>query len=414
MIGLEAFFLEMLFFGLYLSMQSSNPKSAKTEAGIFLDKLLVLLYLQPITRFLSPSYHERRRRMVALKRMMVLMVVLMMGVGVFTSLAGAATTGILAPGAQWEEVSRIGLSSSEGVIADRNGMVYVSDLSRAPDSKGYFPCGTIWRYDPRTGITDKFMQPSGVSNGLHFDRNGDMIIAQSAGVFCAERRVIRRSMRTGAIKVVADSYQGKRLVAPNDVTSDAAGRIYFTDGRYTDKGPIDLPNAIYRVDPDGKITQLSTDIYRPNGIEVSPDGKRLYVAATNNPGLEKNPNGPEKDAFGITGGGVVMYDLDASGNISKGRVIYRDDTIYGDSMGMDTDGNLYFTMHNSNPVDPKGAIVVIDPEGRVIERITPPARSLPTNISFGRGTDSNSLYLTNLVEWRLWRIQTVRRGLYWD
>ena len=352
--------------------------------------------------------------MVALKRTMVSMVVLMMAVAVFTSLAGAATTGILAPGAKWEEISRIGLASSEGVVADRNGMVYVSDISRAAIVKGYYPCGTIWRYDPRTGSIDKFMQPSGVANGLHFDRSGDMIIAQSSGVFCAERRVIRRSMRTGAIMGVADSYQGKRLVGANDVTSDAAGRIYFTDGRYVGTEPMELPNAIYRVDPDGKITQLSTDILRANGIEVSPDSKRLYVAATNHPGLVKNPNGPEKDAFGITAGGVVMYDLDASGNISNGRVIYRDDTIFGDSMAMDSDGNLYVTMHNSNPKDPKGYIVVIDPEGRVIERITPPERSLPTNLGFGRGTDDNSLYLTNLGEWRLWRIQTVRRGLYWD
>jgi gluconolactonase len=128
----------------------------------------------------------------------------------------------------------------------------------------------------------------------------------------------------------------------------------------------------------------------------------------------KNPNGPEKDAFGITAGGVVAYDLDASGNISNGRLIYRDDTLFGDSMAMDLDGNLYVTMHNSNPKDPKGTIVVLDPEGRVIERITPPERSLPTNLGFGRGTDDNSLYLTNLGEWRLWRIQTVRRGLYWD
>ena len=89
--------------------------------------------------------------MVALKRMMVLMGVLVMAVTVFASLAGGATTGILAPGAQWEEVSRVGLASSEGVVADRNGMVYVSDISRTPDSKGYYPCGTIWRYDPGPG-----------------------------------------------------------------------------------------------------------------------------------------------------------------------------------------------------------------------------------------------------------------------
>ncbi len=342
------------------------------------------------------------------------MMILTMAIALFTSFAGAATTAILAPGARWEEISRAGLATSEGVVADRNGIVYVTDIFRGTVANGYYPCGTIWRYDPRTGMVDKFMQPSGVANGLHFDRNGDMIIAQSSGVFCAERRMIRRSMRTGAITVLADSYQGKHLVGANDVTSDAAGRIYFTDARFVGNEPMELPNAIYRVDPDGKITQLSTDILRGNGIEVSPDSKRLYVAATNSSALVKNPNGPEKDAFGITAGGVVMYDLDASGNISNGRVIYRDDTIFGDSMAMDRDGNLYVSMHNSNPADPKGYIVVLDPEGRVIERITPPARSLPSNLGFGRGTDDNSLYLTTLAEWHLWRIQTVRRGLYWD
>jgi len=348
--------------------------------------------------------------MRALKGMMVLMV----AVVAFASFAEGANTGILAPGAKWEEISRIGLASSEGVVADRNGMVYVSELSRAPDIGGYYPCGTIWRYDPRTGSIDKFMQPSGVANGLHFDRGGDMIIAQSSGVFCAGRSIIRRSMRTGGIMVVADSYQGKRLIGTNDVTSDAAGRIYFTDARYTDRGPIELPNAVYRVDPDGKITQISTDIIRPNGIEVSPDGRRLYVAATNSEHLQKNPNGPEKDAFGIISGGIVMYDLDANGNISNGRLIYRDDLIFGDGMAVDLDGNIYAAFHNANRKDPKGYVVVLDPQGQVIEKIAVPEGSLPTNLGFGRGTDDNSLYLTNLGQWFLWRIQTVRRGLYWD
>ena len=148
----------MLFFSFYLSMQSFNPKSARREAGILLDKLLVLLYLQPIGKCLTQSCTRRRRRMVALKRTMVSMVVFTMAVAVFASPGGAATTGILAPGAKWEEVSHVGLATSEGVVADRNGMVYVADISRAPVAKGYYPCGTIWRYDPRTGSIDKFMQ----------------------------------------------------------------------------------------------------------------------------------------------------------------------------------------------------------------------------------------------------------------
>jgi sugar lactone lactonase YvrE len=103
------------------------------------------------------------------------------------------------------------------------------------------------------------------------------------------------------------------------VTSDARGRIYFTDALYFGDEPIELPNALYRVDPDGRIAQLSTDIYRPNGIEVSPDGKRLYASASNpTVRLVRNPLGPHQDRFGLKLGGVVVYDLDNDGTSPTG------------------------------------------------------------------------------------------------
>ncbi len=111
---------------------------------------------------------------------------------------------------------------------------------------------------------------------------------------------------------------------------------------------MDLPNAVYRVDPDGKLTQISTDILRPNGIEVSPDGKHLYVAAANSSRLVVNPHGPARDLFGIPNGGVIMYDLDQNGTISNGRAIYRNDGMSVDGMAVDTDGNLYLALRDSN------------------------------------------------------------------
>jgi gluconolactonase len=326
---------------------------------------------------------------------------------------GGGPAGVIAPGAQWEEVSRAGLATSEGVVADRDGRVYASDITRAAIVKQNTPGGTIWRYDPGSGAVSKFLEPSGQANGLHFDRNGDLLIAQANDVG-GGRAIVRRNMRTGAMTVLADSYEGKRFLSPNDITSDAAGRIYFTDARYSGPEPMELPNAVYRIDPDGRIVRLATDILRPNGIEVSPDGRRLYVSATNNPALAKNPNGPFQDRFGIINGGVAVYDLDASGNISNGRIFYRDDEIMADSMAMDTDGNLYVAMHNGNPANPKGYLVVLDPNGKEIARPPMPERSLPTNVGFGRGSDSGSLYVTNLAQWRLFRTKTVRRGLYWD
>jgi gluconolactonase len=326
----------------------------------------------------------------------------------------AGPVGILAPGAKWEELPRAGLSTSEGVVADRNGMVYISDIARSTAVKGGYVGGTIYRFDPKTGTMSKFIEPSRISNGLHVDRNGDLLIAESNDGIVGGRQIVRHKLKTGENFVIADSFQGKQLVSPNDITSDAKGRIYFTDARYGGNEPFELPNAIYRIDPNGRITQLASDILRPNGIEVSPDGKRLYVAASNTPDLVVNTYGPAKDRFGIKLGGVVVYDLKRDGSIANGRLIIRNDELIVDGMAMDTGGYLYVAFHNANPKAPKGDVVVLGPDGRLVERLPLPEGTLPSNLGFGRGTDANSLYMTNLAQWRLFRIKTTRRGLYWD
>ena len=329
-------------------------------------------------------------------------------------LAGCAASPLFPEGAKWQEVSRAGLATSEGVVADRDGFVYVSDITRPNEVKENNPGGTIYRYDPRTKQAVKWMEPSGMAVGLHIDRNGDLLIAQDAEMN-GGRAIVRRDLRTGRMSVVAKAYEGKRLTSPNDVTSDAQGRVYFTDARYFGAEPIELLNAIYRADPDGSVVQLSTDVFRPNGIEVSPDGKRLYVSATNLPvRLVRNPLGPKEDRFGLKLGGVIAYDLDAAGNISNGRVFYRNDGLVTDGMAMDTEGNLYVCAHNAAREPAQGAIVVLDPSGKILRGLAPPEGLRPTNVGFGRGADAASLYVTTLFHWRLFRIDTNRRGHYWD
>ncbi|MSQ20650.1 MAG: SMP-30/gluconolactonase/LRE family protein [Betaproteobacteria bacterium] len=269
----------------------------------------------------------------------------------------------------------------------------------------------FFRYDPVTGATTKYMEPSGMALGLHFDKNGDLLISQDADNI-GGRAVLRRNITTDVTIVVADRYQGKRFNGANDLTTDAKGRIYFSDARYAGEEPFELPNAVYRIDTDGKVTQLATDLFRPNGIEVSPDGKRLYVAAANFRRLPINPLGPHEDRFGITAGGVAAYDLDDNGNISNGRLIFRNDELACDGMTMDRDGNLYITQHNGNPKEPKGVITVLDPSGKTIEQIAAPEGVLTTNVGFGRGKEVDVLYLSAALPWRLYRIKTVRRGHY--
>src|SRR2546421_5056344 len=161
------------------------------------------------------------------------------------ALAVASCAGLLrpaavtAPGAAWEEVSRAGKVYAEGVVAAKDGSVYVSDLTRTALVRDGNPRGTIYRYDPASGQTSKYMEPSGMSNGLHVDKNGDLIIAQYADT--GGRAVLRRNLATGKTSVVANAYRGKRLNSPVDVTSDAHGRIYFTDARYGGAEPMELP-----------------------------------------------------------------------------------------------------------------------------------------------------------------------------
>lgn len=326
--------------------------------------------------------------------------------------AGAAQPDVVQRAPTWEEVSRAGRSSSEGVVASKDGKIYLTEIPHF-DIQSTHSGGTIWRFDPVTGRTEKYLEPSGNAIGLHIDRSGDLILAQAA--MGGGRAIVRRNLKTGATAIVVNSYQGQRLNGPNDVTSDARGRIYFTDARYFGAEPMVLPNAIYRVDPDGRVERLSAEIYRPNGIEVAPDGRRLYVSASNlKERLASNPAGPLEDKFGLTLGGVVAFELDGSGNIANGRVFYRRDDLLTDGMAMDADGNLYVAAHNSNRQPPRSEIVVLSPQGQVLATISAPAGARVSNLGFGRGDDASSLYATNLFQWRLFRIRTRRLGHYFE
>ena len=88
-------------------------------------------------------------------------------------------------------------------------------------------------------------------------------------------RVTRTDLKTGRIEVLADSYQGQPLVGPNDVTIDGRGRLYFTELNGAAVYRIDAPGQI-REDPSG-----APDVRSPNGIQVSPDDRKLYLVEAN-------------------------------------------------------------------------------------------------------------------------------------
>lgn len=229
------------------------------------------------------------------------------------------------------------------------------------------------------------------SNGLLFDRQGRLLVCDSAG-----RRMVRID-RDGAVTVLTDRYQGKRYNTPNDLTLDAQNRIYFSDPRYGDRDTMEMKDeqgrtveGVYRIDPDGTVTRaIGREVERANGVLVSADGKSLYVADNNN-----NTDGGARKLwrFGLRADGSVdlmsrtlLYDW------GKGRG--------PDGLKQDKKGRLYVAAGLNKPntpfepaTDRKGGIYVLSPEGRLLA-FQPVPRDEVTNCAFG-GEDRRTLYIT--------------------
>ena len=117
--------------------------------------------------------------------------------------------------------------------------------------------------------------------------------------------------KTAARRTLVDNYEGKRLNSPNDLTFHSNGDLYFTDPPYGLPKHLDDPRCelgfcgVYRLKPDGKLTLLTKDVSRPNGIGLSPDEKTLYVAVSD----------PKNAVW-------MAFDLKADGTLGKGRVLF--------------------------------------------------------------------------------------------
>jgi gluconolactonase len=296
---------------------------------------------------------------------------------------------IVAPGASVELVFDGGAVLTEGVAAGHDGLMYFSDITfshQTTDDNGVFEAGHIWKYDPATGKTSIFRSPSGMSNGLKFDANGNLLAAEGADY--GGRRITRTDMKTGKSYVIAGLYEGRPFNSCNDITIDEKGRIYFSDPRYLGHEPIDQPvMAVYRIDPDGTIERIITDAGKPNGVCVSPDQKTLYVVSNDNgnSGIGRIPEDTPAHKGRMA---LLAYDLSAGGT-ARFRSVLADYAPQDgpDGLVVDAAGNLYVAVRDET----RAGIVVYSPAGEELEYIE---TELPTNVGFGRGSESKTLYIT--------------------
>jgi gluconolactonase len=318
---------------------------------------------------------------------------------------------IVPPDAKLEKIYE-GKFLTEGVTSAPDGTMYFSEITfshLSRDKNGAIEAGYIWKHDPATGKTTIFRSPSGMSNGLKFDAEGNLIAAEGADY--GGRRVTRTDMKTGKAKIIAGLFEGRPFNAPNDITIDEKGRIYFSDPRYLGHEALEQPvMAVYRIDLDGSIHRIISDAGKPNGVAISPDQKTFYLVSNDNgaEGFDRldPPDVKPEDKTKLRKGNMALmaYDLAADGTAKfrKTLVDYLPED-GPDGLVCDKDGNLYVAVR----AESRPGICVYSPEGKELAYI---ATEIPTNVGFGHGKEAKTLYIT--AGTNLYKIRLNREGYH--
>jgi gluconolactonase len=259
-----------------------------------------------------------------------------------------------------------GCRFTEGPAADAEGNVYFSD---EPNNRIM-----VLRPDGKLEVWDK---NSKMANGMNFDAKGRLIVCCSE----AGPRAVFRYEKDGKRTLLADKWEGKRFNAPNDLTIDREGRVYFTDPCYGGKPKDGIDRyAVYRIEAENgepisnRVTRVIDDVVMPNGVAISPDQKTLYVA-DNAPGKK----GPHT---------LVAYDILPDGTCKRRAVLWDFKERRGiDGMRVDRQGNVWATAESGD----KTGVYVISPQGDLLGFIRTPETA--TNCTFG-GKDLRTLYIT--------------------
>lgn len=288
----------------------------------------------------------------------------------------AAVNDLIDPAATLTELGS-GYAWSEGPVwVEEHGFLLFSDI----------PNNIVYKWTPGEGVTE-YLKPAGYtgeeprsgesgSNGLFISSDGVLLLAQHG-----DRRIARMNAPLDnpapEFTTIAGSYDGKRLNSPNDLVQHSNGDIYFTDPPYGLEEQADDPakeldfQGVYRVTPEGDVFLLTDELSRPNGIELSPDEKTLYVANSSG----ENPVWME-------------YDVTEEGNLANGRIFHDATEFSGidpgsqDGMDVDAEGNIYAT----GP----GGVWIFSADGTVLGKIK---TNKPTaNCTIGQG--GKTLFIT--------------------
>lgn len=213
-----------------------------------------------------------------------------------------------------------------------------------------------------------------VGNGLRFDADGFLYVADYT-----EHNILKIDPATRKVSVHAHQ---PKMNQPNDLAITATGVLYASDPNWAES-----TGQLWRIDQDGSTTLLASGMGTTNGIDVSPDGKTLYV----------NESGQRN---------VWAFRITETGDLADKRLLIKFPDFGFDGMRCDVDGNLFITRHG------KGTVAVVSPAGEVIREIDV-LGTKPSNLCFG-GVDGKTVYVTEVDHQRIVQFRAERPGLEWQ
>lgn len=289
------------------------------------------------------------------------------------------------------EILAKGFTWTEGPVwvnDDTGGHLLFSDIPR----------NSVFKWKEGKGIS-LYLKPSGYTGavfyGLEPGSNGLLLDSEGRLISCehGDRRVSVLTHQGGK-RTLVDNYQGKRLNSPNDGCFKSNGDLYFTDPPYGLPNRYDDPRreldfcGVYRLSKEGKLTLLTKEMTRPNGIAFSADQKTLYVA-------QSDPKAALWKSFPVK----------EDGTLGKSKVFYEVNDFIGklpglpDGLKVDKHGNLFAT----GP----GGVYVFSPEGKLLGQLLTGERTA----NVGWGNDGTVLYIC--ADSYLCRVKTTTKGAGW-
>lgn len=243
------------------------------------------------------------------------------------------------------------------------------------------PADRIYKLKPGNEPT-VFRDPSHHANGLTLDGDGHLIACEHGA------RRVTRTEHDGAITVLADACEGKRLNSPNDVVVHSDGSIWFTDPPYGIRPEEqELPyQAVFRVRAGGgRPAPVILDLSKPNGLAFSPDETVLYVDDSSRARRHVRSFRVNEDGS-LTDSGGLFHDMNVRAPGAP------------DGMKLDVDGRVWCTGARG--------IWVLSPDGDLLGTIVLPEK--PSNCAWG-GEDGRTLYIT--AETSVYRVRTNAQGI---